>query len=157
MQPSAAEQEVLRRHRIFSLDGMDQLGARDAGGDLLGEVRFEQQLRTKPLDLVSVGEGPAMAGLAGEGCRALGDEGEKLGARFAATIKGNVLGPGATHVSAEVAKFGEHLLGEGAVGGELATIKGDEAAAAIGDAGESRAAREPARFPVATILEGAQT
>ena len=49
----------------------------------------------------------------------------------------------------------EHILGEGAMGGELAAIEGDEAAAAIGDAGERRAAGEPARFPPAMILQGA--
>src|SRR6476620_3352940 len=152
MQPGAAEQEVFSRNGVFGLDGVDQLGARDAGGDLLREVRLEQQLGIEPLDLVPVGESPAVAGLAGDGRRALGDKGEKCRARFAATIKGNVLGPRAAHVSAEVAELVEHSLGEGAMGGELAAIKGDEAAAAVGDAGERRAAGEPARLPPAMIL-----
>src|SRR6476660_1393553 len=155
MQPGAAEQEVLSRDSVFGLDGMDQLDARDAGGDLLREVRLEQQLRIEPPDLVPVGESPAVAGLARDGRGVLGDKGEKCGARFAATIKGNVLGPRPAYISAETAKLVEHSLGEGAMGGELAAIKGDEAAAAVGHAGERRAAGEPARFPPAMILQGA--
>src|SRR5262245_5529563 len=155
MQLGAAEQEVFSRHCSFGLDGMDQLGPRDGWCDLLREVRLEQQLGIKLLDLVSVGEGPAVAGLAGDGRRALGDKGEKCRARFAATIKGYVLGPRATHVSAEAAQLVEHSLGEGAVRGELAAIKGDEAAAAVGNAGKRRAASEPAWLPPATILQGA--
>src|SRR5262245_62756405 len=135
----AAQQEVLRRHGILGLDGTDQLGPRDGWCDLLREVRLEQQLGIKLLDLVSVGEGPAVADLAGDGPRALGDKGEKCRARFAATIKGYVLGPRATHVSAEAAQLVEHSLGEGAVRGELAAVKGDEAAAAVGNAGKRRA------------------
>src|SRR5262249_51523828 len=115
MQLGAAEQEVLRRHGIFGLDGMDQLGPGDGWCDLLREVRLQPQLGIQLLDLVSVGEGPAVAGLAGDGRRALGDKGEKCRARFAATIKGYVLGPRATHVSAEAAQLVEHSLGEGAV------------------------------------------
>src|SRR5262249_51322238 len=49
----------------------------------------------------------------------------------------------------------EHVLGEGAMSGELAAIEGDEAAGAVGDAGKSRAAGEEARFPHAMILQGA--
>ena len=49
----------------------------------------------------------------------------------------------------------EDLLGEGAVGGELAAIEGDEAAGAVGNAGERRAPREPARLLLAIVLQRA--
>ena len=94
-------------------------------------------------------KGPAMAGLTREGRWVLGRQGREGRRAFAAAVERNVLGPGAAHISAEVAELVEHGLGEGAMGGELAAIKGDEAAGAVGDAGERGAPGEPARLPPA--------
>jgi hypothetical protein len=82
----------------------------------------------------------------------LRDEGEKAGARLAAAIERNVLGPRTTHLCSEVAQRIEHGLGEGAVGGELAAIEGDEAAGAVPDAGKRRAPGEPARLLPVVVL-----
>ena len=58
----------------------------------------------------------------------------------ATAIKRDILGPGPSDLGADLTQRLKHMLGQGAVSGELAAIKGDEAAGAVGDRGQSRAA-----------------
>src|SRR6476620_12624302 len=67
MKLGAAEQKVLSGHGVLDLGNMNQLGLCHASSDLLRKVRIAQHLLVEPLDLVAIGEGPAMAGFTGKG------------------------------------------------------------------------------------------
>ena len=152
MKLGAAKQKVLPRHGVLDLHGIGQLRQRDAGGDLSRKARLVQHLLIEPLDLVAIGEGPAMARFARQSVGALGDKRQKCGARFTAAIERNVLGPRTAHLSAEFLQSSEHVLSEGAMGGELAAVERDEAAGAVGDASKHCAPRQAARLSLAAVL-----